>query len=132
MSTLPEALRPWAAHLSLFPEDLALSLGHHVARQAAVAEKRRRYTSQQVGHRGAREGASAVPRVESRAGGGRAMFRWRACRSIAPRNADADGTAGITSTTPLLFAAKDITGLLTCDASASRVAVQPPPPAPQA
>lgn len=36
MSTLPEALRPWAAHLSLFPEDLALSLGHHVARLAAA------------------------------------------------------------------------------------------------
>lgn len=36
MSTLPEALRPWAAHLSLFPEDLALSVGAHVARLAAA------------------------------------------------------------------------------------------------
>ncbi|MCY1082602.1 hypothetical protein [Archangium lansingense] len=36
MSTLPEALRPWAAQLSLFSEDLALSLGHHVARLAAA------------------------------------------------------------------------------------------------
>ncbi|MGZ3458625.1 MAG: hypothetical protein ACXU86_08980, partial [Archangium sp.] len=33
---LPEALRPWAAHLSLLPEDLALSLGAHVARLAAA------------------------------------------------------------------------------------------------
>ncbi|WP_375768591.1 hypothetical protein NR798_44085 [Archangium gephyra] len=36
MSALPEALRPWAAQLSLFPEDLALSLGAHVARLAAA------------------------------------------------------------------------------------------------
>jgi hypothetical protein len=36
MSTLPEALRPWAVQLSLFPEDLALSLGAHVARLAAA------------------------------------------------------------------------------------------------
>ncbi|OJT17123.1 hypothetical protein BO221_46185 [Archangium sp. Cb G35] len=36
MSELPEALRPWAAQLSLFPEDLALSLGAHVARLAAA------------------------------------------------------------------------------------------------
>ncbi|PTL83241.1 hypothetical protein [Vitiosangium sp. GDMCC 1.1324] len=36
MSALPEALRPWAAHLSLFPEDLALSVGAHVARLAAA------------------------------------------------------------------------------------------------
>ncbi|WNG40875.1 hypothetical protein F0U61_49680 [Archangium violaceum] len=36
MSTLPEALRPWAAQLSLFPEDLALSVGAHVARLAAA------------------------------------------------------------------------------------------------
>jgi hypothetical protein len=36
MSGLPEALRPWAAQLSLFPEDLALSLGAHVARLAAA------------------------------------------------------------------------------------------------
>ena len=36
MSELPEALRPWATQLSLFPEDLALSLGAHVARLAAA------------------------------------------------------------------------------------------------
>ncbi len=36
MSALPEALRPWAGPLSLFPEDLALCLGGHVARLAAV------------------------------------------------------------------------------------------------
>ncbi|QRN98287.1 hypothetical protein JRI60_04240 [Archangium violaceum] len=36
MSELPEALRPWARQLSLFPEDLALSLGAHVARLAAA------------------------------------------------------------------------------------------------
>jgi hypothetical protein len=36
MSALPEALRPWAVQLSLFPEDLALSLGAHVARLAAA------------------------------------------------------------------------------------------------
>jgi hypothetical protein len=36
MSSLPAALRPWAAQLSLFPEDLALSLGAHVARLAAA------------------------------------------------------------------------------------------------
>ena len=36
MSGLPSALRPWAAQLSIFPEDLALSLGPHVARLAAA------------------------------------------------------------------------------------------------
>jgi len=36
MSSLPDALRPWASQLSLFPEDLALSLGAHVARLAAA------------------------------------------------------------------------------------------------
>ncbi len=36
MSSLPEALRPWASQLSLFPEDLALSVGAHVARLAAA------------------------------------------------------------------------------------------------
>ncbi len=36
MSALPEALRPWATELSLFPEDLALSVGAHVARLAAA------------------------------------------------------------------------------------------------
>jgi hypothetical protein len=36
MSALPESLRPWATELSLFPEDLALSLGAHVARLAAA------------------------------------------------------------------------------------------------
>lgn len=36
MSSLPEALRPWAAQLSLFPEDLALSVGAHVARLSAA------------------------------------------------------------------------------------------------
>jgi hypothetical protein len=36
MSALPEALRPWAAQLSVFPEDLALSVGAHVARLAAA------------------------------------------------------------------------------------------------
>lgn len=36
MSRLPEALRPWAAQLSLFPEDLALSVGAHVARLSAA------------------------------------------------------------------------------------------------
>lgn len=36
MSALPAPLRPWAALLSLFPEDLALSLGEHVARLAAA------------------------------------------------------------------------------------------------
>ncbi|SET96235.1 hypothetical protein [Stigmatella erecta] len=32
MSRLPPALRPWAPQLAIFPEDLALSLGPHVAR----------------------------------------------------------------------------------------------------
>ncbi|MDC0712635.1 hypothetical protein POL68_29495 [Stigmatella sp. ncwal1] len=36
MSSLPPALRPWAAQLAIFPEDLALSLGPHVARLSAV------------------------------------------------------------------------------------------------
>ncbi len=36
MSLLPPALGPWATQLALFPEDLALSLGHHVARLAAA------------------------------------------------------------------------------------------------
>ncbi|WP_224244890.1 LpqB family beta-propeller domain-containing protein [Hyalangium gracile] len=36
MSSLPAVLRPWAMQLSLFPEDLALSLGPHVARLAAA------------------------------------------------------------------------------------------------
>ncbi|MBM7112976.1 hypothetical protein [Archangium primigenium] len=36
MTVLPEALRPWAAHLSLFPEELALALGGAVARLAAA------------------------------------------------------------------------------------------------
>ena len=36
MSALPEPLRPWSALLSLFLEDLALSLGAHVARLAAA------------------------------------------------------------------------------------------------
>ncbi len=36
MSSLPPALRPWAMQLSIFPEDLALSLGPHVARLAAA------------------------------------------------------------------------------------------------
>ena len=36
MSNLPPALRPWALQLSIFPEDLALSLGPYVARLAAA------------------------------------------------------------------------------------------------
>jgi hypothetical protein len=36
VSGLPPALRPWAMQLSIFPEDLALSLGPHVARLAAA------------------------------------------------------------------------------------------------
>ncbi|MFL5347627.1 MAG: hypothetical protein ACJ8AT_22805 [Hyalangium sp.] len=36
MSSLPPALRPWAMQLAIFPEDLALSLGPHVARLAAA------------------------------------------------------------------------------------------------
>ena len=36
MSSLPPALRPWATQLALFPEDLALTLGPHVARLAAA------------------------------------------------------------------------------------------------
>jgi hypothetical protein len=36
MSELPPALRPWAMQLAIFPEDLALSLGPHVARLAAA------------------------------------------------------------------------------------------------
>lgn len=36
MSQLPAPLRPWALQLSLFPEDLALSLGPYVARLAAA------------------------------------------------------------------------------------------------
>jgi hypothetical protein len=36
MSSLPPPLRPWALQLSIFPEDLALSLGPYVARLAAA------------------------------------------------------------------------------------------------
>lgn len=36
MTALPPALRPWAAQLSLFPEDLALHLGPYVARLSAA------------------------------------------------------------------------------------------------
>ncbi|RKG85257.1 hypothetical protein [Corallococcus terminator] len=36
MTALPPILRPWAAQLSLFPDDLALHLGPHVARLAAA------------------------------------------------------------------------------------------------
>ncbi|SEM40295.1 hypothetical protein SAMN05444354_11657 [Stigmatella aurantiaca] len=36
MSRLPPALRPWAPQLAIFPEDLALSLGPHVARLSAA------------------------------------------------------------------------------------------------
>ena len=36
MSHLPPALRPWAPQLVIFPEELALSLGPHVARLASA------------------------------------------------------------------------------------------------
>jgi hypothetical protein len=36
MSRLPAALRPWATQLAIFPEELALSLGPHVARLSAA------------------------------------------------------------------------------------------------
>jgi hypothetical protein len=36
VSGLPPALRPWATQLAIFPEELALSLGPHVARLAAA------------------------------------------------------------------------------------------------
>ena len=36
MTSLPESLRPWAAHLALFPEELSLALGGPVARLAAA------------------------------------------------------------------------------------------------
>jgi hypothetical protein len=36
MSRLPAALRPWATELAIFPEELALSLGPHVARLSAA------------------------------------------------------------------------------------------------
>jgi hypothetical protein len=36
VSSLPPSLRPWATQLAIFPEDLALSLGPHVARLAAA------------------------------------------------------------------------------------------------
>jgi len=36
VSSLPPTLRPWAPQLALFPEDLALTLGPHVARLAAA------------------------------------------------------------------------------------------------
>ncbi|RYZ41243.1 MAG: hypothetical protein EOO71_12815 [Myxococcaceae bacterium] len=36
MTALPPMLRPWASQLSLFPDDLALHLGPHVARLAAA------------------------------------------------------------------------------------------------
>jgi len=36
VSGLPPPLRPWATQLALFPEDLALTLGPHVARLAAA------------------------------------------------------------------------------------------------
>lgn len=36
MTALPPALRPWATQLSLFPNDLALQLGAHVARLSAA------------------------------------------------------------------------------------------------
>ncbi|RKH69998.1 LpqB family beta-propeller domain-containing protein, partial [Corallococcus aberystwythensis] len=36
MTALPPVLRPWAAQLSLFPEDLARQLGPHVARLSAA------------------------------------------------------------------------------------------------
>jgi hypothetical protein len=36
MTSLPAALRPWATQLSLFPEELVLSLGPHVARLSAA------------------------------------------------------------------------------------------------
>jgi hypothetical protein len=36
VSGLPPALRPWATQLAIFPEDLALTLGPHVARLAAA------------------------------------------------------------------------------------------------
>jgi hypothetical protein len=36
VSSLPPPLRPWALQLSIFPEDLALSLGPYVARLAAA------------------------------------------------------------------------------------------------
>ena len=36
MSSLPPPLRPWALQLAIFPEELALSLGPHVARLAAA------------------------------------------------------------------------------------------------
>jgi hypothetical protein len=36
VSSLPPPLRPWATQLALFPEDLALTLGPHVARLAAA------------------------------------------------------------------------------------------------
>jgi hypothetical protein len=36
VSGLPPALRPWSTQLSIFPDDLALTLGPHVARLAAA------------------------------------------------------------------------------------------------
>ncbi|RKG85050.1 hypothetical protein D7W82_20530, partial [Corallococcus sp. CA049B] len=46
-TALPPALRPWAAQLSLFPEDLARHLGPHVARlSAAVGTLRPRSESE--------------------------------------------------------------------------------------
>ncbi|RKI68913.1 hypothetical protein D7X55_11885 [Corallococcus sp. AB049A] len=36
MNALPPSLRPWAAQLALFPEDLARHLGQHVARLSAA------------------------------------------------------------------------------------------------
>ncbi|WP_257451214.1 hypothetical protein [Archangium lipolyticum] len=49
MSELPESLRPWAGQLSLFPEDLALSLGTHVARLAAAIGPMRARTETEGG-----------------------------------------------------------------------------------
>ncbi len=49
MSALPEALRPWATELSLFPEDLALSVGAHVARLAAAIGPMRARTETEGG-----------------------------------------------------------------------------------
>ena len=49
MSALPEALRPWAASLSLFPTDLALSVGAHVARLSAALGPLRALSTEEGG-----------------------------------------------------------------------------------
>jgi hypothetical protein len=49
MSALPPPLRPWASQLSLFPEELALSLGAHVSRLAAALGSMRPRTETEGG-----------------------------------------------------------------------------------